>query len=464
MANRVDSRMCIDLVSFLYLREECRNLSLEKTSKIFKVIECADASKVPFTQGQYIIEDDGTVFYDPSTGTEIANRVCLSKRPSIHLDEAEYPTSDEQAIYDKERKVCEGFIDPDVGDIAVFVRYRDAYVGTGAEDALFCRSWIYLQTGSIVSGQPEKVWVPMYNKTPACDVIYDEDIIVTTAVGNITLTNGKGVIPAKGKTAREVWEAIFSQDKNPTVTQPSASIKMGYDSNAVDTSARSFEVGTSITPKWQASFSAGSYSYGPATNVTVSSWAIKDTLNNSATAASGSFSAFTITAGQTYRITATATHTAGATPKTALEKDYTAGKIAAGTKSATSQAYTGYRQGYFIGSLTSKVANASLTSAQIRSAQQKRGANYAAGSVTWTIPVGAATVFIAWPATSTGPTKILNTTVNADMTAAFGSPSTIKVAGADGSTSSAYAADYKVISYRPDSAYGTAANLTITMG
>ena len=426
------------------------------------MIECADASKVPFTSGQYIIQDDGTSFYDSSTGTEISDRICLSKRPSINFEEGQYYSqTNEQRIFELEQAACEGIKDSAVGDIAVFARvraYGDDYYGP------LYRSWIYTLTGGSTAGIPDKRWVPMYNKTPSCDVIYDEDIIVTTAVGNITLTNGKGVIPAKGKTAREVWEAIFSQDKNPTITQPSASIKMGYGSNAVDTAARSFEVGTSITPKWQASFSAGSYSYGPATGVTVSNWAIKDSLNRTDTAASGSFEVFTITAGQTYKITATATHTAGATPQTALEKDYTAGKIAAGTKVATSQAYTGYRQGYFIGSLTTKVDNASLTSAQIRSAQKKRGSNYAAGSVTWTIPVGAATVFIAWPATSTGPTKILNTTVNADMTAAFGSPVTVKVAGADGSTSSAYAADYKVISYRPDSAYGTAANLTITMG
>lgn len=505
-------------------------------------MECQDATIVPFKSGQYLIQDDGKLFYDPTTGTTVNDRIIIGNYWSVIGDYTledvvagvtskctieinddidysyfkvyagdrflfmgdrtnNYFTSASSIFTSKyvsliialpenrlvkyfarltDRGHIEGDLGYDLSDMSINtvsytstndgVAYETDYL-TGIDNPRIgdCITFTRTQTDVGVFTRTyeytsDKKWQVVHRNNLQDEVVFDSDIIVTTAIGNIKLTNGKGTIPAKGKTPKEVWEAVFSQDKNPTVTQPSASIKMGYGSNAVDTTARSFEVGTSITPKWAATFSAGSYSYGPATGVAVSSWKVTDTLSHSSTAASGSFAAFIINAGQTYKITAVATHTAGAIPKTALEKDYPSGKIAAGTKTATSQSYTGYRQGYFIGSLTSKVANASLTSAQIRTAAKKRGGNYVKESVTWTIPVGAATVFIAWPASSTGPTKILNTTVNADMTAAFGSPVTVKVAGADGSTSSSYAADYKVISYRPDSAYTTAANLTITMG
>ena len=59
--------------------------------------------------------------------------------------------------------------------------------------------------------------------------------------------------------------------------------------------------------------------------------------------------------------------------------------------------------------------------------------------------------------------KVLNTTVNADMTESF-IKQTVKVAGADNDTSSKYAKDYNVWVYTPAEAYGSTAALTITLG
>lgn len=48
-----------------------------QTNVNFKVIETSNVSNVPFEQGQYIIEDDTKVFYDPTTGSTVSDRIEL---------------------------------------------------------------------------------------------------------------------------------------------------------------------------------------------------------------------------------------------------------------------------------------------------------------------------------------------------------------------------------------------------
>lgn len=42
-------------------------------------------------------------------------------------------------------------------------------------------------------------------------------------------------------------------------------------------SAKAYEVGTKITPSYSAKLNAGSYSYGPATGITATSWSVSAT-------------------------------------------------------------------------------------------------------------------------------------------------------------------------------------------
>lgn len=53
-------------------------MALNKTDYQIRHVEAAAASSVPFSQGQFIIQDDGKLFYDPSTATTVAGRVELS--------------------------------------------------------------------------------------------------------------------------------------------------------------------------------------------------------------------------------------------------------------------------------------------------------------------------------------------------------------------------------------------------
>lgn len=301
-------------------------------------------------------------------------------------------------------------------------------------------------------------WAAMDGNYDAENVYMSKDLTITASVGVQTVgSSGSTTVATAGKNLKQVFDTLFAAEKDPTATAPTVS--------AVSLSgAAAKEVGTTISPSYSCTFNAGSYTYGPATGITVKTWSITDSKGNTASTSSGTFDSFKIKAGETYNVSATATYTAGATPVTNLGNACEAKKIAAGTTAKkTSSSYTGYRQGHFMGTLTTATASNAITSAIVRNLTTKKNGNYAAGKVTLTVPVGAATIVIACPADKTGITNVLNTTVNADMTSSF-VKSTVTVAGADGDATSEYAASYNVWTYSPAEAYGSSASLTVTLG
>jgi hypothetical protein len=88
-------------------------------------------------------------------------------------------------------------------------------------------------------------WAAMDGNYNAENVYFDENIMITTAVGNITLSNGSAEIPAAGKNIKEVFQALWTkEDYNPTVTNPSISISV---KNADGKSSVEGEVGDTYT-------------------------------------------------------------------------------------------------------------------------------------------------------------------------------------------------------------------------
>lgn len=260
-------------------------------------------------------------------------------------------------------------------------------------------------------------------------VVFSSDLSTTTAIGNITLTNGQATIAATGKNLKQVWETIFVAEKNPSTSQPSVSLTFSQ--------AKAYEVGTKVTPSYSASLSPGSYTYGPATGVTATSWSVTDTAGNTArTTASGSFPELQVTDGISYKITAKANHTAGAIPVTNTGNDYPTGQIAAGSKSATSGAVTGYRNTFY-GTLTAK---SDITSDIVRGLSGKSGKALSNGNTfTVDIPVGALRVVIAYPATLRDVTSVKDVNgMNAEIASSF-AKQTVNVEGAN---------DYTAISYK----------------
>lgn len=278
-------------------------------------------------------------------------------------------------------------------------------------------------------------------------VYFSTDLTTTVAIGNVELENGQATIEANGKNLKQVWDAIFVKEQNPTTINPSVSLTFSQ--------AKAYEVGTKITPTYSASLKPGSYTYGPDTGVTATAWEVTDTAGNSATTATGSFAELQVVDDISYKITAKATHGAGAIPLTNVGNEYADGQIAAGSKSATSGAVTGYRNTFY-GTVTTKDE---VTSDIIRKLTSSNKALIVGNSFTVTVPVGALRVIVAYPATLRDVNSIKDVNgMNAEISSGF-SKQTIRVEGAN-----AYSAiDYKVYTMDFATANDTANKFTVTI-
>lgn len=267
-------------------------------------------------------------------------------------------------------------------------------------------------------------WAAMTGNVGADKVILQDDIVMAgnyTQVGNMTKSqNGTATFATKGKSVSDALTEIFSKRLQPgTPTAPAVTLTFGQ--------AKAYEVGTTVSPTYSASLSAGSYTYGPATGITATSWEVTDTAGNSATTASGSFADVVVADGTNYKITAKATYGEGAVAKDNLGSDSSpAVKIAAGTATKTSGAITGYRNTFY-GSVTEK---AELTSTIIRGLTKSNKALTNGNSFTVSIPVGAKRVIFAYPATLRDVNSVKDVNgLNAEIKSAF-TKTTLTVAGA----------------------------------
>ena len=262
------------------------------------------------------------------------------------------------------------------------------------------------------------VWCAMDGNYNAENVYFDKDLVTTSAIGNITLTNGQATIAATGKNLKQVFDTIFVKEKNPSVTQPAVSVSLA--------GAGAKEVGTKVTPSYTATFNAGKYEFGPATGCSITSWSVTDTNNaGPLNTATGSFAEITVADDTNYKVTATGNFSEGAIPVTNVGNEYASGKIIAGSKSATSSAITGYRNSFY-GTLTEK---GELTSDIIRSLKKSNKALTNGNSFDITIPVGAKRVVFAYPATLRDVTSVKDVNgLNAEISGAF-TKSTLSIEG-----------------------------------
>lgn len=185
-----------------------------------------------------------------------------------------------------------------------------------------------------------------------------------------------------------------------------------------------------MTPSYSASLSAGSYTYGPETGITATAWEVTDTAGNTAATASGSFPEVVVADNTNYKITAKATHGEGAVANDNLgSASNPTVQIAAGTKSATSGAITGYRNSFY-GSVTEK---AEISSTIIRGLNKSNKALVNGNTFTVNIPVGAVRVIFAYPATLEDVASVKDVNgLNAEIKSAFTKSSvTVNGAGAD---------------------------------
>ena len=322
---------------------------------------------------------------------------------------------------------------PKKGDIAVVKR-------TIANDKVSHTAYVY--NGS--------AWEAADGNYNAENVYFGKDLTITANIGVQTVgSSGSKTLATTGKNVKEVFDMIMAAEQNPKITQPSVSVTCAQMGN--------YEVGTKVTPQWSVALNPGSYSYGPATGVTATSYSVSDTDSNSAETSSGSFPELTVEDGENYSISATVGHSAGAVPKTNLGNDYAAGKIAEGSKSGSKGTITGHRKTFY-GTTTDKTSE--TTSAIIRGLSGKSNAALNNGSTfKVTIPVGALRVLIAYPATLREVTSIKDdNAMSAEIKTGF-TLSTVAVEGANNYT----ATNYKVYTMDFANANDTANTYTVTI-
>lgn len=270
-----------------------------------------------------------------------------------------------------------------------------------------------------------KKWCAMDGNYSAENVYFDSDLTYTAPIGVMTVpSSGAGTISAAGKNVKQVLDSILAEEKNPVTTQPSASVTLKGGGTV--------EVGTHKNISYTASLSAGSYTYGPPTGV-VAGTVTASFDGQTKDGATGAFD--NVVATETPKtLSVSITHNEGVVPKTNLGNDYTAGKIAAGTKTATaSQTLVGVRH-MFYGPMTT---DAELNSENIRKlkheeASRKTISTFGAGA-------GAVKVVVAVPASMNVTKVLMPSAMNADATASFVKQAgSVQVEGAEGFTAAAY--------------------------
>lgn len=192
------------------------------------------------------------------------------------------------------------------------------------------------------------------------NVYFDDDFTFTKEVGYVTLNNGSAKVEAKGKNIKQLFETLFSQELDPIVTNPEATIKVS--------AFKSYEVGTTVpAPAYTTAFTPGSYEFGPDTGVNAVTYTVTfngETLNTP----TGNFKDVTVTDGMNLTAKVRVDYSAGVTPLTNLgnESETEGLAIAAGYDEGTSAAIKGYRNMFWGNSAT-----AELTSANIRALANK---------------------------------------------------------------------------------------------
>ena len=183
-------------------------------------------------------------------------------------------------------------------------------------------------------------WEAMDGNYDAENVYFKNDMVITANIGVQTIdASGSKTLATTGKNVKQVFDMIVAQEKNPSVTQPTASI----NSNNIGTK----EVGTNIAIAYSFATNAGSYQYGPQTEVTFSDYSATfngETLNTS----SGTFKSIQVADDTNLTITGSVTHSAGSIPKTNLGNNYTQGQIQSKTLNPSKGTLKGFR-GWFYG-------------------------------------------------------------------------------------------------------------------
>lgn len=290
-------------------------------------------------------------------------------------------------------------------------------------------------------------WIPMDGNYSAANVFTPEDIQVTTAVGELAANT----IVDAGTNFAELLIKILSQSKDPAKTDPSITAFSVTNSG----SGKDFEAGTSITPKWTATFNAGSYTYKSTisnetikpvsgTGVTVNSYSVTKDGVEIGTVKDGSASAFVLE-DDTVNFKIIANYSDGNYALTNLNKlPETEVRIAAGTAEKTATITT-YRKMFAGGTTASDIDSALIRGLGSSTKSSTSGMEFKAN-------VGDTKVVFAYPSNLTTKTpKFEYFTMAWESVGGFTKLGTVEVADARGGENGLK--EYTVYTYTPAAPY-----------
>lgn len=274
------------------------------------------------------------------------------------------------------------------------------------------------------------------DEVDASKVIFGEEVTTGYAVGNIKLTNGKGVLAEKGANLLQVMKNIWTKANPPKIVQPSVTVTFPAEGELTSVGSYpskggSYEAGTYFDKiLFRATFNKGSYEYdddngvefevrddvGFSFNDGRGNWAT-DIYNPSPINPTGyrQFVVLTVTETTNFVITAKANHTIGTIPHDSLGGEYPEGQIKTTSTKGYSSAIKGYRNSFY-GVLTSKeeLTNDNIREICWRDTMKRSGANWS-NNKTFTISIPESTsdtpiyrVLIAYPATLRDLTSVLD--------------------------------------------------------
>ena len=284
-------------------------------------------------------------------------------------------------------------------------------------------------------------WAAMDGNYNAKNVYFDSDLILTADVGaQVIPSSGSKTLDTTGKNVKQVFDMLFTARKLPTKVEPTVTL--------TSSESKAYEVGTSVAPSYSATLDTGSYSYGPATGITATSWSIQlgDQTLDSAT---GTFNTIAIDDDTNLTITATANYGEGAVPVDNLGEALTdpdelvSCRIAAGSTTETGATIKGYRNAFY----GAKVAPIEITSDAIRGLDKTVSAS---SSFSIVIPDRAKQVVIAVPQGRIVKAVADMNAFGVDISSGF-AKSVISVGGADATAEAigTHAKDYSVYVYAP---------------
>lgn len=311
-------------------------------------------------------------------------------------------------------------------------------------------------------------WSAMDGNYSAANVFLKDKITLAgnyTSIGNYK----KNDVIEAGTSLQSVFLNMFSKRLQPSSnpSKPVASIVLYMDGATKAETATAVEVGTTVNPYYVAALTAGSYTYGPATGITANSYSVTSTgrktvdgateatTEDVATTASGAFNSFVVNDDTNYKLSVSIPHGEGAPAVDNLgDPADPEVKIAAGTKTGSSGAITGYRA-WFCGY---KNGDNALTNAAAITGEQVRAlGNAANGSWLGQMEVSQMKqMFFAAPAGKGYKPVIKDASTTAPQTVQ--GPITVSVEGKEGFT----AIDYDVWYVANASAASGSATLNIT--